>query len=470
MEFTIKEMIEIVMKRMVLIILCTLVGVGSSFIANSYIIRPSYTASVQMYVNPDDDTSSSNNINELYYVQKVVNTYINFLQTKSFYRQVLNESGYSYTEKELKKMTGIHSVNDTEIFEISVTAYDPVVAFRIVETMQRIVPDVIKEIKTSARISVVDPVVVPTLPSGPNVLLNTALGGMVGLMISIITAFLIELLDVKVKDQEELADKYHYPILGAIPVHQVQENKRFTPRRLLFFLKKNKNKKPAGVLRRDEMKFYVTEAYTALRTNLRFILRKEGCKKILVNSPIPEEGKSTTCTNIGITIAQTGAKVLLLDCDLRKGTLHQYFKAKSAPGISDILSGMMEEKEVIQETPFANLFMITMGAIPPNPAELLSSTQMEELIRRLEKNYDYIIIDSPPVNIVSDALSLSKMVDGILIVVKECFTTHPNIVNALSKYKFADAKLLGFVINGTSLSQGNKSKAGYYYYHTKNDD
>jgi capsular exopolysaccharide synthesis family protein len=224
------------------------------------------------------------------------------------------------------------------------------------------------------------------------------------------------------------------------------------------------------VLRRDETKFFVTEAYNALRTNLRFLLRKEGCKKILVNSPIPEEGKSTTGTNIAVTIAQTGAKVLLLDCDLRKGTLHQFFNLKSAPGVSDVLSGLKEEKEVMQETPYANLSVITMGAIPPNPAELLASTQMEEFIRRLEKNYEYIIIDSPPVNIVSDALSMIKLVDGILVVVKENFTTHPNIVNALSKYKLADARILGFVINGTSLNQGNKSKSQYYYYHKKKDD
>ncbi len=469
MEFTIKEMIDIVTKRLILIILCTIVGLGGSYVVNNYIIKPSYTASVQLYVNPDD-TATSTNINELYYAQKVVTTYINFLQTKSFYRQVLEESGLPFSLKQLKDMTSIHSVNDTEIFEISVTSYDPKVAFRLVETMQNIVPELIMKIKSSAVISIVDPVVVPTLPSGPNVILNTAFGGMAGLVISIIVAFLIEVLDVKVKDQEELTEKYHLPILGTIPLHHGLDRNKFIFRRLFFTLKKKKDKKPPVILRNDETKFFVTEAYTALRTNLRFILRKEGCKKLLINSPLPEEGKSTTCTNIGITIAQTGAKVLLLDCDLRKGTLQQFFKVKSAPGVSDILSGMKDEKEVLQETSITNLQVITMGAIPPNPAELLSSTQMEDLLRRLEKNYDYIIIDSPPVNIVSDALSLIKSVDGALIVVKENVTTYPNITNALSKFKLADAKVLGFVINGTSLNQGNKSKSQYYYYHKNNDD
>ncbi|MDF2906315.1 MAG: hypothetical protein K0R34_1636 [Herbinix sp.] len=469
MEFTIKEMIEIVMKRLILIILCTLVGFGSSYVISSYIVKPFYTASVQMYVNPDD-TASSTNINELYYAQKVVTTYINFLQTKSFYRQVIKDSKSTLSLKELKKMTSIQSVNNTEIFEISVTSKDPYESFRIVETIQSIVPDLIRNIKSSAEISVVDPVVVPTQPSGPNVLLNTALGGMIGFVLSVIAAFLIELLDVKVKNQEDLSDKYQLPILGSIPIHHGQEKNNDSNRTFLFFLKKSNRKKSSMVLRRDETKFFVTEAYNALRTNLRFLLRKEGCKKILVNSPIPEEGKSTTGTNIAVTIAQTGAKVLLLDCDLRKGTLHQFFNLKSAPGVSDVLSGLKEEKEVMQETPYANLSVITMGAIPPNPAELLASTQMEEFIRRLEKNYEYIIIDSPPVNIVSDALSMIKLVDGILVVVKENFTTHPNIVNALSKYKLADARILGFVINGTSLNQGNKSKSQYYYYHKKKDD
>lgn len=469
MDFTIKEILDIFRKQLLLMIICTLTGLCGSYIISSYVIKPSYTNSVQMYVN-SEETASTTNINELSYAQKVVNTYINFLQTKAFYRQVRKESGLDYSEKQLENMTNIHAVNDTEIFEISVTSDNPRVSYRLVDTMQQIVPDLIKNIKSSARISIVDPVVLSLKPSGPNVVLNTAFGGLIGIMISIISAFLIEILDVKVKNQEELTEKYKIPILGTIPIHERQQNINYKPIKFLFFRIERKNKKASALIKRDESNFFITEAYNALRMNLRFILRKEGCKKILINSPVPEEGKSTTSANIGTSIAQTGAKVLILDCDLRKGTLHQFFHTKSTPGISDILSGMKEEKEVLQETPYANLYVISLGTIPPNPAELLASNQMEELIRRLEKSYDYIILDTPPINIVADALSLVKLVDGVVIVVKENFTSHPNIVNAFAKYKFADAKLLGFVINGTSLSQGNKSRAQYYYRHRKKND
>lgn len=115
---------------------------------------------------------------------------------------------------------------------------------------------------------------------------------------------------------------------------------------------------------------------------------------------------------------------------------------------------------------------MTMGLIPPNPTELLGSTQMEDLIRKLEKNYDYIIFDTPPVNLVSDVLSLIKMTDGIVIIVREGVTSYPNIANAISKYNFSEANILGFVLNGAAFNQENKSKSKYYYYYRnkkKND-
>jgi len=132
------------------------------------------------------------------------------------------------------------------------------------------------------------------------------------------------------------------------------------------------------------------------------------------------------------------------------------------------LSGMINELDVIRKTKYENLYVIPLGTIPPNPTELLASKQMEEVIARLEKSYDYIIIDSPPVNVVSDALSLVKMVDGVVIVVREGSTSHPNINNAMTKYILAEANILGFVINGVSLERGKKSKSQYYYYNNKN--
>jgi polysaccharide biosynthesis transport protein len=475
MEFSLTELVAIVIKRFVFIITCTVAGLFSFFIVSKFIISPSFTASVQMYVYTNE-TATSANLNELNYAQKVVATYISFLQTNVFYKQVSEESNLKYTPDELKKMTSIGVVNNTEIFRISVTTNDPNDSFKIAETMQHVAPDLIRKIKSSAEISVVDPVVLPTNQSSPNVLLNTAVGGFLGLVFSIILSLLLEILDIKVKSQEELLKRYQLPILGAIP--SFESNHKTTPKLKRFIYKITKRKNQVNIDKNeddnkddniDDTNFALIEAYKSLRTNLRFTVRSDSCKKIIVSSPIPREGKSTTSTNLAIGIAQTGAKVLLMDCDLRKGRLHTFFSLKNTAGVSDTLSGMADVREIIRPTKYHNLHVITLGQFPPNPAELLGSIQMEELIKVLEKEYDYIIMDTPPVNIVSDSLSLVKLVDGVIIVVRENVTTHPNITNALSKFELVKANLLGFVINGVELNQG-KSISHYYYYSNNNEN
>ena len=461
MEFTLKELLELLKKRFLLIAVCTFAGLCFFFAVSKYIMKPYYTASVQMYVNPNVSDASAN-LSELNYAQKVVTTYINFLQTKVFYKQVIEESKLDYTRDQLEGMTKIQSINNTEIFQISVTSLNPYDSFALVKSMQEIAPQLITSIKHTAEISVVDPVVLPTSPSSPNILLNTIIGGMAGFILSVVAFILWEIIDVNIKNQEDLAKRYQLPILGTIPNLDIYKKRKHLTKKILTNIGKHKK-----IIRKDESinddtKFIITEAYKSLRTNLHFTLRWDGCKKILISSPIPEDGKSTTSANIAITIAQTGSKVLLIDCDMRKGRLHSFFDLKSAVGVSDALSGMIDVNEVIQDTSYKNLQVIAIGSMPPNPAELLASIQMEELIKKLEKVYDYIIIDTPPVNVVSDSLSLVKLVNGVVIVVREGNTSYSNITSAVAKYEFVEANILGFVINGVSINQGQKSKYQYY--------
>jgi capsular exopolysaccharide synthesis family protein len=462
MEFSINDIIALLWRRLILITFCTLSGLLIFFAFTRFAIHPTYTASVQMYVSSDDATSSID-LNDLYYAQKVVTTYINFLKTKVFYTQVIEESNLNYTSGELKEMIEINAVNNTEIFQISVTSGSAEDSYKLVTAIQKLAPEHIKGIKASAEINVVDPAEYPTGPSGPNILFNSAIGGLIGLFLSISMAILWEVIDVNVKNQDELKIKYNKPILGTIPNFDENNRRRNLLQVITSFLHRKYSRDDKVI--KEDSDFLITEAYKELRTNLRYTLRKDGCKRILINSPISQDGKSTICTNLGVTIAQTGARVLLMDCDLRKGRLHNFFGLKSYPGISELLIGLAKEKDVIQNTNYENLQVITMGKIPPNPTELLSGGQMEELLKSLEKNYDFIIIDTPPVNVVSDALSLSKLVDGVLLVVRENVTSHPNISSAISKLEFVEAKIIGFAFNGVSLKRGIKSKSKYYYYY-----
>lgn len=461
MEYSLVELIDLLKRRVAFIIVCTLIGLSSLYIMNSFIKKPYYTASVQMYVDPKASTSVSD-LNEISYAQKVILTYVYFLRTKVFYEQVLEECKLDYSTTQLKAMTTIEIISNTEIFQISVTSYDPKDSYTLVDTMQNVAPRLIKSIKDTAEISVVDPVTMPVLPSGPNIYLYTFIGGILGFILSIILIFIWEIIDINVKNQDDLIKKYQLPVLGAIPNYNSYKDRRIKFLNNIPLLRKRFLKRSISGIK-PERKFEVIEAYNELRTNLRFTLVKKECKKIIISSPVPEDGKSTTSTNLAIATAQAGSKVLLIDCDLRKGKLHSLLKLKSKPGISDALSVMVNEKDVIQNTPYENLHVISMGSIPPNPTGLLSSVKMNELLQALESNYDFIIFDTPPINVVPDVLSLIQLVDGVIIVVREGITSHPHIVNALTKYGLADANILGFVINGVSHKHIAKSKSHYYY-------
>lgn len=476
MELSARQIIKLLFKRLWLIVLLTVLGLAASFAVNKFLIEESYTASVQFYVDTQDARTEKLDLNELNYAQKVVNTYINFLKTMVFYNRLIEETRLPYTVDELKENIKISIVGNTEIFQVTVVTNSAEDSFRLAQAVQTIAPDFIKSIKNTTEISVVDPVVMPAEPSGPNVMLNTVIGGLLGFVLSVFLVFVWEMLDVNVKDEEELKQKYKLPVIGNIPNYRNNDAVRgkvgkIIPVKLIRILRGKRRRKVSSNENNiidDNTKFTINEAYRALRSNLRYTLRKDGCKIIMVNSPMPEEGKSTTCANLGITMAQTGARVLLIDCDLRKGKLHRFFNFRSMPGLSEVLSGLASETEVIRNTAYQNLQLIPMGSKPPNPAELLGGVHMEQLIDKLAKSYDYIIIDTPPVNLVSDMAGLVKLVDGILLVVRQGITSHPDIAGAISKYELINAKILGFVLNGTVDRQGLKSKSAYYY-RNKND-
>lgn len=460
MEFSVKEIINLMLRRIIWIIISLFAGLFIAYMYSKYIINPTYTASVQLYVLPDDSEASVN-LNDLNYAQKVVTTYINFLNTNVFYEKIHEDTELNYSINQLKKMTSVKTINNTEIFQISVTSLSPEDSYTLVESMQRIAPELIKSIKPSANISVVDPVTYPNKPSGPNIIKNTLTGGMLGLAASVVIIFLVEILDVNIKNKEDLIANYQLPVLAEIPnINLSKEKSKLKKTPFVFKKKKPLNIKNDYV---ENSKFIFSESFKSLRTNLRFALIKEGCKKIIVSSPLPSEGKSTTSINLGIAISQTGSRVLIIDCDLRKGKIHSYFNIKYKPGLTDVLSGMAELSNVTKVTPYENLEIIPLGSISPNPSELLSSSQMEKILSLLEKEYDYIIFDTPPVNILSDALSLVKYSDGLLMVIKEGATSHPNLKNALDKFKLSHGNILGFVLNDVSTTRANK--LNYYYSH-----
>ncbi len=211
--------------------------------------------------------------------------------------------------------------------------------------------------------------------------------------------------------------------------------------------------------------FAISEAYRTIRTNIIFSLpgeTEEKCKVILFTSAVPREGKSTTCTNVAITFAMTGQRVVVVDADLRKPRLDECLGVKTGVGLSEYLVGMNELDEVIVPIEEHKIDFIPSGSIPPNPSELLGFASMKKLIKRLRERYDYVFIDMPPVTVVTDVSLVSKYADGVLLVAREKYTKHDMIQAAIGALDFAKAKVLGIIINDVHVSKIMGKHGGYY--------
>lgn len=212
--------------------------------------------------------------------------------------------------------------------------------------------------------------------------------------------------------------------------------------------------------------FAVQEAYKTLRTNVRFFLSGEGCKKFAITSGLASEGKSITMLNLAISFAQTGAKVLLIDGDLRRPCLARLLIEKASPGLSNILAGLIHEDEAIRKDVYPNLDVILSGEIPPNPSELLGNDRMKQLIDNMSKRYDYILVDAPPVGVVSDVCVLAEQMQGVLFLVRQNITEKDAVTRGLRQLEISGAKLMGFVLNGV-IPAGSRYRYKRYYYYRK---
>lgn len=208
--------------------------------------------------------------------------------------------------------------------------------------------------------------------------------------------------------------------------------------------------------------FYTKEAYKTLRTNVTFSLTTEGCRVIAVTSAMASEGKSITVLNLAISFAEAGQRVLLMDCDLRRPNQARLLDMKPKPGMSNVLVKMADTKGAIQKTKHKGLDVLLSGDIPPNPSELIGSERMGKMLGELKEQYDYIFIDTPPVNVVADTSVLSKYVDGLLFVVRQRESEKDSVLSAVSQMEFANAKLLGFILNGVRADGSGRYGYGKY--------
>lgn len=238
-------------------------------------------------------------------------------------------------------------------------------------------------------------------------------------------------------------------------------NKKATQQESSHALRMSKFKQERKNILSAKSGFYLQEAYKALRTNVNFALAdQEECKVLMVTSAMQAEGKSITALNLAIALGQTDKRVLLVDCDLRRPKMARLLNINAAVGLSSLLVDISMLNTAVVPSKEHGIDLILAGAIPPNPAELLASAKMQKLLSVMREKYDYVILDSPPVDLVVDAVAMSSMCDGVLFVVRAGQSERGAVIHGMEQLKYAGANVIGFVFNGVT----SETASGYGKY------
>ena len=302
---------------------------------------------------------------------------------------------------------------------------------------------------TTNSLSVVELAQVPVSPVGSGATANVIMAIAIGLVLAAAAAFLLEYLDDTVKTAEDVRRTTNLTMLGGITTIEGRDQ-------------------PAKLISLNQPRSPATEAYRALRTNLQFSIVDNPLRVLMITSANPQEGKSITAANLAVVMAQTGKRVVLIDSDLRRPAQHKIFSLSNKVGLTNILiDPEVRWEDVWQSTEVETLKIITSGALPPNPSEMLGSKRMIHLIETLLQNTEIVIFDCPPVLAVSDALVLSNRVDGVLLVINASRTRRAQVTRAKEALETVGAHILGAALN--RISRRKKGEYQYDYYFEETD-
>ncbi|KIC59365.1 polysaccharide biosynthesis tyrosine autokinase [Microbacterium hominis] len=426
------DYIRILRKNWLVIVVLTLLGLGAAA-GYSLTRTPIYESASTVFVS----TQSGNTAQELQqgssFAQARINTYVGLTTTPVVLNPVIADLGLARTAEDLAKDVKASAALNSTLITITVSDPDAVQAAKIANaiaaSLASAVPQLEPESNSGAsaiRLSRVSDAQPALKPSSPNVPLNLALGVLVGLALGIGVAVLRTTLDNRVRTPREAEQITGSPGIGAIAYD-------------------TKAKERPLIVHADPLSPRA-ESFRALRTNLQF-LDMGGRSSFVVTSSIPSEGKSTTTINLAIALADAGKRVALLDTDLRKPKVAEYLGMEGGAGLTDVLIGRAKVGEVMLPWGGRSLYVLPAGKIPPNPSELLGSRQMNTLLEMLEKDFDVVLCDAPPLLPVTDAAILARVTSGALLIISAGRTTKHQLQGATEALNTVGAKLAGFVMS-----------------------
>ncbi|MFC7402677.1 polysaccharide biosynthesis tyrosine autokinase [Citricoccus sp. GCM10030269] len=446
-----RDYIRILRNNWLSILLVTLLGVALAATI-TVVTKPSYTARTQIFVAVNSGDTASDILQGSSFSEKRVTSYVSLATSPRVLQPVIEDLGLDETVTTLASRVEATAPPQTVLIDLSATAEDPARSAQIANAVADSLISTVYEVEDPegssdplVDLSVVEEASVPLSPSSPRVALNLVLGFVVGAALGVAFALLRTLLDSRIRNQEDVERVTDAPVLGAFADHKSAEEEplisledTFDPR---------------------------AENYRQLRTHLKFTNVDGGTQSVVVTSSIPGEGKTTTSCNLGIMMAESGSRVLLIDADLRRPRVAKTLGLEGAVGLTTILSGQIDLDDAIQTWgPDGELDVITSGEIPPNPSELLGSDAMRRLLRQLEGRYDVVLLDAPPLQPVTDPSVLAAMTSGVMLVNRvDGFVHRDQLQGGLDSLASVDARLLGLVLTRVPQKRGSYYAYQYAY-------
>ena len=452
-EIDIRELLIVLLKRWYLIVICFILATGSSFAITKFYLKPVYRAQTTLFLGKESDKVASLSIADIQVNNQLVADYRELLKSNLVAESIEKKLGVKPAK--FKSSVNVQTVKDSRIFSISYSDTDPKLAADVVNELALVIKQLATDVIRVKNVSIIDVAKVPERPVGPSAKKNVAIAGIIGLALAAGLIYILEIMDYTFKKPEDIERLMELTVIGAVPKFEggkrgkSKESSESEQDYLKNLITKNDPKAPAS------------EAFREIRTNLHFKSLDKELKTIVITSPSMGDGKTVTAVNMAVTLAKSGNKVLLIDSDLRKPKVHLYFGIRNEKGLTNIIRGDIDDVDmyILELRDISNLNIITSGPIPPNPAEILSSNRMQSLLENLKKDYDYILLDTPPVGQVTDAAILAGIADGTIMV---CACSQTRIDMAKRAKKALET--VGSNILGTVLTKFDIGRARYYSY------
>ena len=449
-EINIKDYFIYLKHYIVAFIVVIALAVGGVAAYDIMLKKPVYQAQTTIVIAKSDNTNNAaSTLNDVNASQKLATTYGEIAKSELVLNKVVSNLSLPITAKELGKNLTVKPVEDTSILSVTVKDLDAWQASRIANEIADVFSKEVSKIYKLDNVSQLSVAKTPDAPANNTLTRDLILAFSVALFGVAGFAFLRFYLDDTVKHSDEIEKIYGLPMTGRICKNDTKPPKKGVPVSELVV-----ERYPKAI---------VTENIKSLRTNLQFTAIDNNLKTILVTSTNASEGKSFVSANLAISFAQAEKRVLLIDCDLRKGRVHRLFDVPNTDGLSNLLTDDLENlPHYIHNTGVNNLDIITCGTYPPNPSELLASKKNKRLLTSLRHRYDIIIFDGAPIGGLADSVILASEVDETLIVVKDGRTSKNDLMAAKNELSKVGAKVAGVVFN--MVSRSSSKYYNYYYY------